>query len=252
MNNDTWLASPSPYQALPDGHIRTLCLLPGLPDTPLEAQLKRQSLDAAEDDRDHGQAASEDNGFEAISYCWGNELSEQHLHLTNRSSLALTLSLYSALQAFRHTNQPRHLWVDAVCINQDDVVERSSQVQMMGRIYAKARRVLVWLGPCLPDGTETIAFVTLTAPIVARGDRPRRELLRIIERHLETATHCKCCHIAVSPPRRIRLEDALAAVAKLFERPWFGRLWVVQEVALAAQIRVHCGSHFVSWEYISI
>ncbi|KAK4498175.1 hypothetical protein PRZ48_010832 [Zasmidium cellare] len=245
MNNDTRPARPSPYQSLPHGHIRVLCLLAGPPDSPLKAHLKTRPLYAGEPIDKDGQ---DDEAFEAISYCWGTAMSQGCLHLTNGSSLSLTQSLYSALQAFRRGDKPRNLWVDAVCINQEDVIERSSQVQMMGRIYAEARRVLVWLGPCFPGGSEAVAFVTLTAPIVARGDRPRRELLKILEDHLETATHCKCCKTAISPPQRIRLENALAAVAKLFERPWFERLWVVQEVALAKEVLVHCGTHFVSWE----
>lgn len=248
MNHDTPSAAQSPYQSLPDGHIRVLCLEAGPPDTPLEARLQTQPLDVAKRDPDHGNHERDEESFEAISYCWGTELSQKHLHVANGSSLRLTQSLYDALQAFRHLDRPRHLWVDAVCINQDDIHERSSQVQMMGSIYARARRVLVWLGPCLPGGTETIAFAALTAPIVARGDRPRRELLKIIEDHLEMVTCCMCCHTEVSPAQRIKLEDALAAVAKLFERPWFGRLWVVQEVALARDLLVYCGKHFVPWE----
>lgn len=237
----------SPYIPLPAGHIRVLVLAAGSSDSPLQAHLEARPLNTNGVTGEHGDDADNRDGFEAISYCWGAETSQQKLHMNDGSELALTQSLYSALHAFRYVDRPRTLWADAVCINQDDVSERSSQVAMMGTIYATARRVLVWLGPCLGE-SETIAFITLTAPIIAKGDRSRRDLLHIIEKHLQSATECKCCHSALSPSRPMTLEDGLSAVAKLLERPWLGRLWVVQEVALASEIIVHCGSHFVPWE----
>lgn len=61
--------------------------------------------------------------------------------------LSITASLLSALKRHRLRDQPRRLWVDQLCINQDDLAERSQQVQFMNKTYANANRVLIWLGP---------------------------------------------------------------------------------------------------------
>lgn len=186
--------------------------------------------------------------YEAISYCWGDISLPRNIQITGRGDVGLTESLHAALQSLRYPDRPRRLWTDLLCINQEDVSERSVQVAMMGAIYSTAEKVLVWLGPCLEDGTETLAFAMLGAPVVAKSNETRSKLLRILARHLKNTKHCACCGDAIGMHRPIRLEDGIAAVAKLLERPYFERLWIVQEVALAKEVEVHCGSHFCPWQ----
>jgi hypothetical protein len=64
----------------------------------------------------------------------------------NHKSVSVTRNLVEALRTFRHTRKSRVLWADAICINQQDLEERSLQVQLMTRIFSDASRVLIWLG----------------------------------------------------------------------------------------------------------
>jgi len=123
-----------PYKPLPNhNNTRLLHLQPGLPDEPLYGSLVISDL------YDCG------GTYEAISYAWGSSAKPQYISLDNRK-LAITESLFTALQRFRSARSVRVLWADAVCIDQENESERSSQVNRMGQIYRGAASVLVWLG----------------------------------------------------------------------------------------------------------
>jgi hypothetical protein len=123
------------YDALPDGQfIRMLTLYPGAPDDPLEGALELFDI------------ASRDN-YESLSYVWGKKEGCREIILFAGQRLALTASLHDALRRLRQPDRPRRLWADQICINQEDKVERSQQVQFMNHIYKNASHVLVWLGP---------------------------------------------------------------------------------------------------------
>ena len=83
--------------------------------------------------------------FEAISYAWGEPVFPEMLHFPT-GSLKITSSLAAALQQFRRRDRSRWLWADAVCINQNDLQEKSAQVARMGTIFNSAQWVLAWLG----------------------------------------------------------------------------------------------------------
>lgn len=113
--------------------IRILTLEPGTGDEPLVGHLGFEHLDS-------------NPQYEAISYCWGTDGRSSEI-ICDRKPLALTKSIEGALRRMRHATSQRRLWADQVCINQDDIAERSQQVSLMNAIYKGAQRVLVWLGP---------------------------------------------------------------------------------------------------------
>jgi hypothetical protein len=82
--------------------------------------------------------------YEAISYCWGDANLRTHIRL-NGSLVDVPASSASAIRRMRLPDRDRRIWIDAVCINQDDLEERSQQVAMMGDIYGNTKRTLVWL-----------------------------------------------------------------------------------------------------------
>ncbi|KAI1360867.1 heterokaryon incompatibility protein-domain-containing protein [Xylaria arbuscula] len=88
--------------------------------------------------------------FDALSYVWGDPKDTNPI-LVDEQPFQATVNLEAALRALRHTRKVRVLWVDAICINQDDVEEKNVQVGRMHLIYPRAHRVLVWLGPPSPD-----------------------------------------------------------------------------------------------------
>lgn len=119
--------------------IRILTLHPARDrDEPLSGDLSTEPL--------LHEAAAGDMEFEAVSYVWGSRKREQQLRCGEDRALAITQSIYDALQRLRLPDRPRRLWADQVCINQDDIEERSQQVDLMNNVYLSARQVLVWLG----------------------------------------------------------------------------------------------------------
>jgi hypothetical protein len=121
------------YQALQTSEdIRIRVLDPGQPSDEISCSLKRAFLP----DHPH---------FEALSYVWGDP-SDPRTVICSGERFKVTVNLYKALQHLRLNDSPRILWVDAICINQNDLQERGQQVGMMGTIYAQAEQVLVFLG----------------------------------------------------------------------------------------------------------
>jgi hypothetical protein len=120
------------HQSMIRTPLRLLILKQGLTPDPLECELRVAELEDLPE-------------YDALSYVWGDL---QHLVTIKccGRDFAIRQNLYSALNHLRSPVQDRILWADAICINQQDLQERGEQVAFMGRIYAAARRVLVWVG----------------------------------------------------------------------------------------------------------
>jgi len=132
------------YQPLESNSaIRMLTLDPGKKGDPLKGTLEVVPIDCA------------GGGYEALSYVWAGPGPRGHaneilLRNGNGQETLLALregSIVAALLCLRLPDRPRQVWADQCCINQDDLVERSNQVQFMNTIYQNATRILVWLGP---------------------------------------------------------------------------------------------------------
>lgn len=91
-------------------------------------------------------ALSDNTQYEALSYCWGDAANKRAIECNGITFMA-TENLHAALIKLRFRDKPRILWVDAICINQANLVERAQQVQHMQHIYHQATQVIVWLGP---------------------------------------------------------------------------------------------------------
>ncbi|PMD25594.1 HET-domain-containing protein, partial [Hyaloscypha hepaticicola] len=114
--------------------IRLLQLESGSYSAPLKARLASSRL--------------EDHCYEALSYVWGEpDLSE--VLLVDDKEFKISKNLHTILLHLRYLERircVRTLWIDAICINQEDVIEKGQQVGFMGRIYEEADDVLCWLG----------------------------------------------------------------------------------------------------------
>ena len=140
------------YSSLPPGTqtIRLLELQPAAADAdPLQASLVDALL-----------GHPSQPAYEAISYVWGDSIFPETLHLEGShgelETLAITANLARCLVGLRRPHTPRVLWVDAVCIDQENPEEKGSQISLMGRIYQTAMRVLIWLGmPVFSSGRQS-------------------------------------------------------------------------------------------------
>jgi hypothetical protein len=123
--------------------------------------------------------------YEALSYAWGS--SERPCSISvNKQDLAVTENLHVALLHLRDRFLQRILWIDAICINQDDYREQGQQVQLMAKIYMKAHRVIVWLGEEAIDTEEAFENIGYAANMEStewsRGEINQRAILNLLQR----------------------------------------------------------------------
>jgi hypothetical protein len=130
--------------------IRLLTLLPGEGSTPISIDIETARL--TEDEKPD---------YEALSYVWGSmeNLSDVVVGSSENATLPITQNLATALPYLRLEDRPRVLWIDAICIDQQNLDERSHQVRRMSDIYTMATRVVVWLGP--EGDNSTLALSTM-------------------------------------------------------------------------------------------
>ncbi len=177
--------------------------------------------------------------YEALSYTWQNQTLSDYV-ICNGKVLYVTQILYDALRTLRRVTTSRLLWIDQLCINQEDVTERNCQVRLMRLIYNRADLVIAWLGP---EDEYTAAAFQLIQTIFTKHVSPDVSLDAEPE-----AIWDKQQMDAMGLPHFPSF--AWEALARLFERPYFRRTWVVQEVVVASDIIIRCGSFTISWEYV--
>ena len=218
---------------------RILTVLPGAFDDPI-----RLHIDVV----DVTQPSLPD--FEALSYTWGPRELTREATVVPRGHDAggvvrITRNLDTALRYVRRRDRPRVLWIDGVSINQADVEERNSQVKDMDKIFWNASKVVVFLGPEADGASEALGFLSTMG-----------KTLSMHERKLEVAEGQEAPDFAVTKDRRvseIRLGlDLATAIAKLIRRPWFSRIWVIQEVQQhrgeqSARNIAQCGHKTFNW-----
>lgn len=154
--------------------------------------------------------------YEALSYTWG-EAKEMHIIFVNNQPFPVTPNLFIALKYLRKAEESRVLWIDAICIDQNSLLEKTHQVGMMRDIYRGASQVLIWLGESDKEIRKAMAFLE---------QRKRFQLLT-----------------------RDELDPFVAGLAKIFRQPWWSRIWVVQEVLVASKPPLlGCGRRWLSWE----
>ena len=145
--------------------------------------------------------------YEALSYAWGTAISPCKA-LVDGFELPITESLDQGLRRLRVCDKRRMLWIDALCINQRDIQERSRQVQHMAAIYRSAKRVVIWLGEW--PNNAACSHVSECQAQWLNTVHNREWLI---------------------PPQLLR--HVLQHFVDIIELPWFRRLWVIQELALA-------------------
>jgi hypothetical protein len=221
-NQEADFAKLYPYAPLQDGEIRVLELEPGEWADPLACRIKHVAL------KDCGRYGEQ---YEALSYVWGTGHTDFALDVLG-SYLMITQSLRTALMYFRSASGSfvsNRLWVDQICINQDNLAERSAQVGIMGRIYQTASSVVIWLGEADNTAIEAFAYIEKHSDFTSSllfldVDRRREEIQRDIARS--------------------------NVVWQLFSYPWFYRAWTFQELVLSQSAEIRCGHRSINWSTI--
>ncbi|KAI1137507.1 HET-domain-containing protein [Hypoxylon sp. FL0543] len=156
------------------------------------------------------------DSYDALSYTWGTQEKTDEI-IVDGKVLRITRNLCMALMKLRSPTESRCLWVDAVCIDQENVQERNHQVHMMKRIFSTASSVIVWLGDA-----EGSVYASLEMILKCNWSRGKKNIFSYPER-------------------------SLRALAALFSRPWWKRIWIIQEVVAAREIVVLLGDTIFPW-----
>ncbi len=109
-------------------------------------------------------------GYEALSYAWGSPVRDQPIQCRSQGhawTIYITKHLLSALYQLRSDKGYRRLWIDQLCINQDDLEERRLQVSQMDKIYRKAARTVIWLGE---ETVDTPLGLSLSVSLCSAAD----------------------------------------------------------------------------------
>jgi hypothetical protein len=187
--------------------MRLIRVDPGTVSSPISCMLVEASLDQRAD------------AYLALSYAWGDPKKTRQIACDGKP-LQVTESLIAAMRQLRERYPGRLFWIDAICINQQDPVERAAQVQLMRDIYQSADNVVIYLGENC-DGLDRAMrlFHQLQAEAeVWTGDRENG-------RDLEMSTIR-----SKFPPA---YDEVWYRFHDLFNRPWFNRIWIIQEVVMA-------------------
>ena len=180
--------------------IRILVLAPGTGNDDLRGELIVESLDY------------DDLHYTALSYTWSGSIGE-HFITIGSAPHDITENLSLALRRIRGPNRPKSMWVDAICINQDDHEEKAIQVNMMGDIYASATRTIAWLGEKSADSDVAMDFMgSLRQRTFDQQDDDSR-----VE------------------------QTCWPAICRLMQRKWWTRIWVIQEALMSRRVIVQCG-----------
>lgn len=199
--------------------IRLLLLHPGLTADGISCSMTTTTLDQS-------------IPYEALSYEWGLPCLDKFSISVDGKPIFIRENLWWALHYLRSEKDGRIMWIDALCINQEDTEERNAQVGQMGRIYSQASSVIAWVGRL----TEQVVMSDVTA--VSFINR----LSKLSDRQPNTIVSVE------TKPFRTEWD----AVWMFLGRRYWSRLWIVQEIVLASKLIVQYGSESFYWDDLEV
>ncbi|KAF2821084.1 hypothetical protein CC86DRAFT_386630 [Ophiobolus disseminans] len=188
------------YQPLESNQIRILRLAPGSKDDLLVGELFVEDID------------TKSLKYDALSYMWGDPSPSEFICLSGRS-LPMARNLTTALHHLRYVDKPLVIWIDAICVNQEDYVERAAQVHLMRRIFGHANYVRIWIFEPKVDGTSEA--VKALRSFLPRNKKAGSSMLGRDPTFWDT-------------------------VAPIFTNQYWSRAWIQQEVLNARRQILHC------------
>ncbi|KAL8949690.1 MAG: hypothetical protein Q9222_004219 [Ikaeria aurantiellina] len=191
--------------------------------------------------------------YVALSYCWG-DAEDRVLVRCDDGTVMVPQQAFEMLDAV--CRGPVSFWIDSLCINQQDVIEKNQQVAMMADIFSKASLVIVWLGPDPYHDADpmfsTIAdLVEKIARLHAVGGKIKYLQHGSADLHWALANGE---HVVSALPSSVVSPGGSEAerLSRFFNLPWFSRSWVLQEVGLAASTNVIWGGRALDWNAIGL
>ncbi|KAL2674219.1 hypothetical protein Neosp_012669 [[Neocosmospora] mangrovei] len=189
--------------------------------------------------------------FEALSYCWGDRTDVCEITVDDHK-VCVTRNLYRALQRLRYETVPRQVWADAICINQEDDVEKAHQVNLMRDIFTRASGTTLFVGDYQDDATPSTPFSAEVEPETQAGVENAIALIRKLadDHHifyLDFNTDASSL-----PDKSFQVwYKATECILSFVTQPWWSRMWTVQEAVLPADPTVQYGAIKLSWMVLS-
>lgn len=152
----------------------------------------------------------------ALSYEWGR-IGESSMIWIDGGLRKVGSSLFNALVHLRKPDEDLVLWVDALCINQQNLGERNHQVELMGKIYLQATEVVIWLGLARDDSDLAMDQFKAISQSITLGKPVGRPMMRA------------------------------EAILSWCRRTYWRRMWVIQEIQLAKSLSIYCGEERIMW-----
>jgi hypothetical protein len=171
--------------------------------------------------------------YSAISYTWGDN-TKSHGIVIDEDWMATTSSVYDVIFKQAPINGTRRLWIDFVCINQDDNQEKARQVRLMREVYSSANKVIA----CLGNVDDEIADIT-------------EHYLRTLYANRKQLLKQPLLSRIITQQRKLFLgvrNLQWAAMSSLLKHPYWTRVWVIQEIANAKRLHILYGDREFSWD----
>lgn len=167
--------------------------------------------------------------YTALSYAWGPPVFEGSIWCEGQA-LPITRSLDIALRHLRQPDCSVFLWIDQICINQEDREEKSKQIPLMSKIYERALSTVIWLGPSTPGSDSVIRFLHDLSSDSGFSE-PNVDPVEFESRGLPPAD-----------------SETWRELWDFFSRSWFTRTWIIQEAVLSADPWIVCGYSCLPWD----
>ena len=191
---------PHVYKPLgKDDRIRLVKLLPGTEHDTIAIELS-----------EHEFYEFNHPSYEALSYVWGSQDDSQSIVVDESSTITVTKNLLIALRHLRSEERPRVLWIDALAMNQADAQEKSSQIDVMARIFWSASRVIAWLGPESGNSCKAMGVLADIGSQVA-PDWEQEKLIPM--------PGCRVPNLANPAEELVMTKEIVVALAQLISRP---------------------------------
>ncbi|OQV02589.1 hypothetical protein CLAIMM_07756 [Cladophialophora immunda] len=218
---------PYVYDQLhPNREMRVLSLLPGTYKDQLRCTISRTV------------PGTNLNKYCALSFAWGEGERDHLIICDDVGHVSITKNLWDALRHVRHSEEGQILWVDQICIDQANELEKVSQIMMMGQIFSCAEQVLIWLGE---EQEQTCLAYELLEDIACDMLRVHREVGLPKD---QEEKRWRVLHRGFTAPDH----PEWVALRRLLDSSWFSRLWIVQEIMLARRATIQCGPYTMDWE----
>lgn len=190
--------------------------------------------------------------YTALSYVWGALPSTQRTMIDlGIGQLSITKNCYDALRQIRSLHGNTTIWVDSICIDQTSEAERHHQVALMGDVYARANKVYIWLGQETPGLRRALEYIEFAAsfmylPLDHGSTGGAYQQLKFLFKVLPPVVTLKLMRNQWKLSE-LRRSYRLADLEELLGMAWFSRIWTFQEIVLATDAIMLCGTASLNW-----